>query len=123
MTVPGSNLLNMALSLIGPQPVAWAAFSGMTTNAAGIDVPTWAAAVTVYGSFQPASNTLLQTLGLDWNKNYAIFYASQAFTEPDRDMSGDRLTYAGKTYQVESGSKWFTQDGWEGVLCVEVTNA
>lgn len=123
MTVPGSNILRMALGLIGPQTVGWRAFLGMTQNAAGFEVPTWAASVNVLGSFQPVSSTLLQQLGLDWTKNYATFFASGQFGDVDRDKTGDRLTYAGKTYQIESKTPWYAQDGWEYVLCVEVTNA
>lgn len=123
MTVPGSNLLNMALGLIGPQSVQWLRFQGITQNAAGFDVPTWQAPVEVLGSFQPVQASLLQQLGLDWTKNYATFFASYDVTDVDRDKTGDRLIYAGRTYQVESKNPWFAQDGWENVLAVEVTNA
>lgn len=121
--IPGSNLLNLAFGLIGQQPVQWAAFQGVITNAAGVKVPTWAAAVTVGGSFQPVPKDLIQRLGLDWTKSYVNFYASKDFTDVERDKTGDRLTYAGKTYQVLSNTDWFAQDGWKGVMCVEVTNA
>lgn len=123
MTVPGSNLLNMALGLIAGQRVGWRQYLGMVTNPAGVKVVTWAAAVDVFGSFQPVPATLLQQYGLDVSKNYATFYASRDMTDPDRNKTGDRLIYAGKVYQVESKTPWFAQDGWESVLCVEVTNA
>ena len=123
MTIPGSNILNMAMGLIGAQTVAWSRFLGLTTNAAGIDVPSWMAPMNVTGSFQPVSATLVQQLGLDMTKNYATFFASQDFGDPDRDKTGDRLGYAGKVWQVESKTPWYAQDGWEYVLCVEVTNA
>lgn len=115
-----SNLLNVALGAVGSQPVEWSAFTGMTTNAAGVRVATWADPVTVRGSIQPASETLLQQLGLDRTKEYVTFYASQSFTRPDRDMAGDKLTYAGKTYQVQSPTRWFSQAGFEGALAVRI---
>lgn len=123
MIVPGANLLSLAHGLIGRQSVEWLQFVGIVTNAAGFDVPTWADGVTIYGSFQPVSKTMLQNLGLDWTKNYATFYNENQFTDVTRDKTGDRLVYAGKTYQIESKTPWFTQDGWESVLCVEVTDA
>ena len=123
MTVPGSNLLNRAMGLIGVQAVGWRKYAGKVTNAAGFDVVTWAAAVTVKGSFQPVSAAMVQQLGLDMTKNYATFFASDQFGDPDRDKTGDRLIYAGKTYQIESKTPWYAQDSWEYVLCVEVTNA
>lgn len=123
MTIPGANLLNIALGLIGPQKVLWSKYQGKTQDAAGFDVPTWSPPVTVQGSVQPVSATLLQQLGMDWTKNYITFFASGDFGDVDRDKTGDRITYAGRVYQVESKTPWYAQDGWEYVLCVEVTNA
>lgn len=123
MIVPGSNLLNMAFSLIGQQVVAWEVFQGMTTNDAGVDVPTWATPVDIGGSLQPVPKSLIQQLGLDWTKNYINFYASRDIGDVVRDKTGDRITYAGKVYQVLSDNDWFMQDGWKGVMAVEVTNA
>jgi len=123
MIVPGANLLTMAHGLIGRQAVSCRPFLGLTANAAGNKVPSYGATVELYGSFQPVSASMLQQLGLDWSKNYATFYCERVFNEPERDKTGDLLTYNGKTYRVESRTPWFAQDGWESVLCVEVTNA
>lgn len=123
MIVPGSNLLAMAFGIIGMQAVEWSVFQGLVTNSAGIEVPTWAAPVTIGGSIQPVPKDLIQQLGLDWTKNYVNFYASAAMEDVTRDKTGDRLAYAGKTYQILSNNDWFAQDGWKGVLAVEVTNA
>jgi hypothetical protein len=123
VSVPGSNLLNMALGLIGAQSVEWMMFNGTTTTDAGIEVSAFSDPISVSGSLQPAPNTLIQNLGLDWTKNYVMFYASAAFVEPGRDLVGDRIRYAGLTYSVENRVSWFAQDGWDAVLCVELTNA
>ena len=123
MIVPGSNLLRQAFGMIARQPVQWLQFQGITKNEAFVEVPAWAAPVNIAGSFQPIDRNLYQTLGLDWTKNYANFYDENTFKDVTRDITGDRLIYAGKTYQIESKQPWFTQDGWEKVLCVEVTNA
>lgn len=123
VSIFGTNLLNVAAGLIGVQVVAWRRFTGRAPNAAGIQVDTYAASVDVEGSFQPVPATLLQQLGLDMTKNYATFYASRDFGDPDRDKAGDLLTYAGLTYKVISKNPWYAQDGWESVMCVQVTNA
>lgn len=123
MSVPGSNILGMAMGLIGAQAVGWLQFSSMTTNPAGVKVPTWAAPVTVYGSFQAVSSKLIHELGLDLSRNYGTFFASRNFGDVGRDKTGDRLTYAGKTFQVISKTPWHAQDGWDYVMCVEVTDA
>lgn len=123
MIIPGANLLGLAFGVIGRQTVAWSQFTGGALNAAGVRVPTWAPPVDIGGSFQPVPNTLIQALGLDWTKTYANFYAEADFTDVMRDKTGDRLAYAGKTYQILSKTDWKPQDGWQGVLCIEVTNA
>jgi hypothetical protein len=113
----------MAFGLIGQQVVQWSSFLGLVTNAAGVKVPTWDAPTALGGSFQPVARTLYQQLGLDFNKNYANFYASADIMDVLRNKTGDRLAYAGRTYQVLSNNDWIAQDGWKGVLCIEVTNA
>lgn len=121
--IPGSNILARAAGLIGQQVVAWSQFQGMTTSAAGFEVPTWADPVDIPGSLQPVSATLVQQLGLDMTRNYVTFFASANFGDVDRDKTGDRLAYAGRVYQIESKTPWHAQDGWEYVVAVEVTNA
>lgn len=121
MIVPGSNLLQMAMGVIGAQKVEWRRFTGTVTNAAGVKVPSYSDPVDVYGSFQAVDQSLLQNLGLDWTKNYATFYASVNFGDVQRDKTGDRLTYDGKNFAISSKTPWYAQDGWSRVLCVEIT--
>ena len=121
--IPGSNLLNMALGLISGQQVGWRRYLGKVKNPAGVQVVTWAAAVDIMGSFQPIDSKLFQQYGLDVSKEYATFYSSQGFTDPERDKTGDRLIYGGEVWQIESKCPWLLQDGWSRVLCVRVTNA
>lgn len=123
MIVPGSNLLALALGVIGNQKVQWRKFAGMTTLTSGVQAPSWDDPVDINGSLQPVDETMLQQLGLDWTKKHCMFYASAEFKEVDRDQTGDRLTYAGRTYQILDKTTWFAQDGWERPLCVEVPNA
>lgn len=123
MIVPGSNLLAIAFGAIGQQSVQWRKYVGMTTLADGSKRVTWSNPVTLAGSLQPVDSTLLQQLGLDWSKNYCTFFAPAEFRDPTRDQTGDKITYAGRTYQVIDKSSWFPQDGWEKVICVQVQNA
>lgn len=123
MIVPGSNLLNMAMGIIGRQSVQWFRYTGLTTTPAGLQRPTWADPVTITGSLQPVDANTLQNLGLDWTKNYVTFFAPAEFNEVERDQSSDRVAYAGRKYQVVGKTAWFHQDGWEKVICVEVRDA
>jgi hypothetical protein len=120
MIVPGSNLLSMALGVIGTQSVQWLRYTEEVETPAGVQRPQWANPVTIYGSLQPVDTNLLQQLGLDWTRNYVTFFAPAEFREVERDQSSDRIIYAGRTYQVVSKTAWWRQDGWEKVMCVEV---
>lgn len=121
--IPGGNLLQTALGMIGNQTVAYRAFAGKSTNAAGVVVSTWADPVPLVGSVQAVPNVLLQQLGLDWSKDYVTFYCSREFSDPSRDRTGDRFDYGGAVYEVQSPTPWNAQDGWSSVLCVRVANA
>lgn len=119
--VPGANLLSIALGVIGAQTVGWRQYLGHITNAAGLKVDTWAASVPLAGSLQPVDSELVQRLGLDWAKNYVTFYTTAPMGAVERDRTGDRLTWQGRTYQILDKADWFPQDGWNRVLCVEVS--
>jgi len=118
--IPGANILNMAFSLISKQVVNYYQYVSRSTNAVGQDVTVYAAAVSMAGSFQPVPRNLYQTYGLDLQKDYSTFYTSNNLLDITRDVSGDQIAYNGKRYQVQSGNDWFAQDGWKGVLCVNL---
>lgn len=119
MTVPGGNLLRLALTRIQPQAVEYRAFTGQTTTADMRQVSAYAQPVTLYGSFQPVSRGAMAVQGLDMTLDYALFYASQRFLQPGRDTSGDVLDYDGRRWQsVDKDNEWFAQDGWDALLLV-----
>lgn len=118
--IKGSNLLNQALTVIPKQSFGYLKFLSKTTNDIGIDVPTYAPEVTLFGSVQAVPRTLFQSLGLDWKKNYIMIYSSDELTGIERDSSGDRVVFGGKTYQALYENDWRQIYGWAGVLCVEV---
>lgn len=120
MTVPGSNLLAQALTLITPQAVSYKRYLGETTSAAGIKTASYANPVTLYGSFQPADRAAMAVMGLDMNKRYAVFYARQSFREPGRDGAGDHFAFNGRLWQDMGGADWFPVDGWASALLVDV---
>lgn len=120
MSVPGSNLLALALTVISPQPVTYLRFLSKATNAAGVDVPTFEDPVTLYGSFQPIDAKRLAAYGLDMSKSYATFYASQSFQEIDRNRASDRFAFAGRLYQLLDKTAWAAQDGWDAAILVDI---
>lgn len=121
MTVPGSNLLRMALRVIQSQAFDYYAFISRAAGISGIWVATYAAALPLTGSVQPVPRTLYLQYGLDFQKDYVRFYLSKNVIDVQRDVSGDKIIYGGRTYQCESlDGDWFRQDGWTAVLAVKI---
>ncbi len=114
------NLLGLALKAIGSTTISYMRYVSKVTGRGGIDVPTFADAIPLKGSFQPLPKELYAQNGLDFNKHYFTFYCSAELIEIDRDVSSDRITYASETYQVLTKNDWFAYNGWEGVLCVRL---
>lgn len=124
MSVPGSNILLMALSAIARTPVIYYADLGRNTTPTGRDVTNFAAPVTVTDSqAQPVPRNRYQQLGLDYQKNYLTWYVSQQVVDLERDVSGDQITFQGRRWQCKSNTAWFGVDGWNEVTCVDIGNA
>ncbi len=118
--IPGQNLLNMALTLIAKQVVIYYQFLSRSPNSVGQDVTNYAEPFEIVGSFQAIPRKEYYLYGLNLQKNYSTFYSSNNVLDIERDVSGDQLIYAGKRYQVESNNNWYAQDGWKGILVVEI---
>lgn len=117
--IPGSNLLGLALTVIGSQLVNYRAFTGRATNAAGLDVSTYAAGVPRRGSFQPVPRQYFAQMGLEYTKEYCNWYDPAAgIQDLGRDVSGDLIIFGGKTWEALSANDWSAVDGWSGVLFV-----
>jgi len=119
--IPGNNLLQMALTVIGAQTVGYRAFTGRTNNAAGKLVSTYAAAVPKRGSFQPIPRQYYAQMGLDFSKSYAMWYDPSGDTFAlTRNTAGDLISFAGKNFEALSSTDWKAIDGWTGIMFVEV---
>lgn len=114
------NLLNVALSVVGRQSFNYIAFTSRTPNAVGQDVATYAAPVALTGSVQPVPRSLYQQYGLDFQRDYLIFYVSQNAIDVTRDVSGDQMQFNGNLYQCVSETDWFPMNGWTAILCVKI---
>ncbi len=122
MIVPGGNILNMAMSVIQKQNFTYFPYISRTLLGNGNYSATYAAGQPVQGSVQPVPRTLYAAMGLDFQKNYFNFYVSQNIFDVKRNVSGDQFTYEGKNFQVLSKTSWFGVDGWDQVLCIQVTD-
>lgn len=116
--IPGSDILNDALSVIIPQQVTYYAYSGSIINDVGQNVPEYAESVIILGSFQPIPRSLYQQLGLNFDKSYFNLYTSTNIIDVSRNVSGDQISFQGSQYQCESCTQWFGIDGWKAVRCI-----
>lgn len=121
--IPGSNLLNMAFGVIAKTTVSYLKYLSRATNVIGLDVSTYADPINLMGSWQPVPRNKYEAMGLDFNKNYAMFYVSKDILDLQRNVSGDQIQYAGKTWNCLSETDWFGIDGWTGVLCEDSSYA
>jgi hypothetical protein len=120
MSIPGANLLAMALTVIAKQQFTWNAAASRALQANGQYLGAYAAPVTIFGSAQPAPHDLIQQLELDFTKNYYNFYCSNNIIDAQRDVSGDQIVFQGTTFQCIKVTPWFGVDGWNAVLAVQV---
>lgn len=120
MLVPGANLLGVALGAIRGQLVGYRAWTGRAPDAKGILKDVFAERVEIPGSIQPMDGVRVQMLGLDIQKNYATLYAMQPVEPVSKDRGADQFDYAGKVYTASNKTDWHAQDGWNGVVLVEI---
>lgn len=122
MSIPGSNILNMALSVIAKQAWQWFSFNDRITQSNGQYMGVYNAPLTIQGSSQAVSRALYQQYGLDFNKYYQKFFVSRNVIDVSRDVSGDLFVFNGQTYQCLSITPWYAIDGWVEVLTSLVVN-
>lgn len=118
--IPGANLLGLALSVIGTQTATWHRAASRAQNDAGQWVTIYATPVNVRGSWQSVERTKYQALGLDLAKAYFNFYSPAPIQGLGRGTSPDLLDFNGRRHEVVNGLDWVPQNGWRGVMVVDV---
>lgn len=113
------NLLEQAHSLIPFQPFIWRRWLSQTLDSAMLRVNSYSAPISCQGSIQRVSQEIYERLGLDWEKNYRLVYASYDIRGLDGQESPDLLSFEGKNWKVIRVTPWFGYDGWNEVLVVE----
>lgn len=120
MSVPGLNILAMALGLIASEEVKYYAAASRVKQVNGTYLTTYADAVTVEEcSVQAVDRAKYQAMGLDFQKTYITWYVpNQAFTTVKRGTAGDAIEWNGDRYQLSGGIDWTGQDDWGKAVCV-----
>ena len=114
------NLLNTAMRAVGKQAFTYLQFVSRSTNSIGLDVAVYATPIELQGQVQAVPRKLFEQYGLDFQKNYLTFFVSDSILDIERDVSGDKMQYADKTYQCLSKTDWYNQNGWVEVLTVQI---
>lgn len=113
------NLLNAALTLTGSQSFLYYQYTGRVDNGIGQDVTQYNAPIQISGSVQAVPRNLYAIYGLDFQKQYLTFFVSKHILDVERNVSGDKIQYAGATYQCTSQTDWNAQNGWTGVMAAK----
>jgi len=121
MSVPGSNLLKQALTVIASTQVAYYKYISRIETNIGTYVSNFADPILIRGSLQPVPKNLYTQFGLDLTKSYYTFYALKEIMDVGRNVSGDIIAYLNNQYQCMSANDWFPIDGWVGVLVVLIS--
>lgn len=121
MSVPGSNLLNLAMGPIARQVMQWIQVTNGGTNAIGNYVAVQTDPVDITGSFQPIARKNYERLGLNLSNNYANVYLFVDANSADRGpRTSDVIVFAARWWQVQDAQDWLAVDGWQRVTCIEV---
>lgn len=118
--IPGLNILGLAAQAIGLQTLTHYACTGRGVDAYGNFVATYAAPASIQGSLQPVDSATYALRGLDVAKTYYSLYTTANVVGVHRDSAGDKVVYAGKTYQAVGETSWANVGEWRNVLLVEV---
>lgn len=120
MSVPGSNLLSMALTVIAAQTIALYRYTGRVENAVGEYVVQYAPGFPVEGSWQPIDQAKYEALGLDLAKKYFMFYTSERIEGVQRDGAPDIAERNGRKYSTIGDQPWNDVDGWQSAMFVDI---
>jgi hypothetical protein len=119
MNLLEENLLEIALGVIPGENFIYRRFLGTVENEIGLNVPQFAEPIEVTGSIQGVELDVYSQLGLDFQKNYRLVYASIDMKGIEEQEIPDRLEFYGLTWSVVKTVPWVKYNGWNGVLVVE----
>jgi len=120
MAILGGGILKRAMAVVGSQEITLLRFVSRAQNAAGIDVPVYAAPVKFPAQVQPVPHAQFVYLGLDFQKDYVRVYASCFMGDLQRDKEADRFIYAGTLYELVSNDDWKRPQGFLDTLAVKI---
>lgn len=116
------NILEMAFSLIPPEPIQYQKWLGKSVNSIGRTVATYGDIITTRASIQPVGASLMQQLGLSLSKNYYRINISADIVGVENQKVPDRMIFKGKNWLIDNQSDWYVFNGWVKLIVVEEKN-
>lgn len=114
------NLMAAASTVIPLQTMSYTPYASRTINDVGLEVVTYGTAQILKASIQAVPRSSYEYLGLDLQKKYVTVYIEKNMIDIDRGVAGDKFTYNGETYQIESETDWMNVNGWTSLLAVRI---
>ena len=106
------NVLSAALSLIPKQQITYQKWIGLRPNSIGILVNTYAPAVTVTGSIQPAADDTLYKLGIaNTGDIYTCYLHGNTVSIAELQSNDIIVGEDGNIYNIFRSDKWSTYPG------------
>lgn len=122
MSVPGSNLLGLALSLLGNQSVLFYHETSRKKNQGGQWLCYYAPFIEFdEGSVQPVDKRYYKAMSLDLQKSYVAWFVPDVdAVNLARKTNGSVFEFNNRRYQMVGQTDWFNQDHWSVFLGVDI---
>lgn len=119
MNLLEQNLLEIALDIIPGDEFILHKFWRTAETETGLNIPVYEEGVKLTGSIQGVELDIYPQLGLDFEKNYRLVYASADMKGLEDQEVPDILEFYEKKWSVVKTVPWLKYNGWNGVLVVE----
>lgn len=122
MSVPGSNLLGLALTLIGSQSVLFYQETSRKQNKTGQWLCFYAPFIEFDEcSVQPVDRRAYKAMGLDLQSNYVSWFVPDIdAVNLARKVNGSVFEWNNRRFQMVGQTDWFNQDNWSVFIGVDI---
>lgn len=114
------NLMAIASTVVPMQTITYYPYASRTINDVGLEVTAYGTTQQLKASVQAVSRNTYEQFGLDLQRKYVTVFIQKNLIDIDRGVSGDKITYNGETYQIESETDWMNVDGWTYLMAVRI---
>jgi hypothetical protein len=119
MLVPGSNLFDIATTVISTDVIQYYRFIGRVVNPDSGDwIPQYDAPELRNASVQAVTKSEITRWGLDMSKQWVMIYVDGYVQDLARSVAPDRFVWNGIEWELRVKTDWSAIDGWSGALAI-----